>query len=87
MVYKNGHKKLGGRQKGTKNKFTTLKNAFLEAFQELQKNNKTKLPNWGKENAEKFYELVAKMLPKEIEISPKDDKPFKFEITDKRKSK
>lgn len=30
--FKKGHKRMGGRAKGTPNKFTTLKDAFINAF-------------------------------------------------------
>ena len=54
-----------GRPKGTQNKFTDLKTAFLETFEGIG-GTKT-LTEWAKCNPKDFYVMIAKMLPKEIE--------------------
>jgi len=57
-----------GRPKGAKGKFTTLKAAFLEAFQDIETSHEP-LVKWAKkkENKGDFYQMVARMLPKTIE--------------------
>lgn len=90
MAFKKGNKyrfkkNNPGKKKGTLNKFTTLKNAFLKAFQEIQKDKKVRLDKWGKMNPEMFYRLISKMLPREIELTGKNKEPVKIEITDAKK--
>ncbi len=63
--FKPGHKKTGGRKKGTPNKFTTVKQAFLNAFERT--GGEEELAKWGKKNPSKFYPLIARMLPNRIE--------------------
>lgn len=59
-----------GRPKGRKNKFTkSIKDIFLEVFNELQTDDKANLLYWAKQNPTEFYRLISKMLPKEIEIN------------------
>lgn len=65
---------MGGRQKGTPNKFTTLKQAFLQAFEQL--GGVDGLVNWAKKDESyqrTFYTLTAKMLPREIAIAGTDE--------------
>jgi len=64
-----GHPKLGGRAKGTKNKFTTLKDAFINAFQRI-----------GGEDA-----LVEFCTPKPIQIRGKKGKIRTIDIAPERK--
>ena len=60
-----------GRPKGTLNKFTNLKNAFLEAFERT--GGIDSLTEWGKKpkNRRDFYRLLAKLLPKEVDANVK----------------
>ena len=60
-----------GRPKGSLNKFTTLKNAFLEAFERT--GGTDTLTEWGKQpkNRRDFYRLLAKLLPKEVDANVK----------------
>ena len=53
-----------GRPKGSLNRFTNLKNAFLEAFERT--GGIDSLTEWGKQprNRRDFYRLLAKLLPK-----------------------
>ena len=60
-----------GRPKGTPNKFTHLKEAFLEAFEET--GGKEALKAWAMKHQTEFYTIIARMLPKEIELSAEVD--------------
>lgn len=65
-----------GRMKGSKNKFTTLKNAFIEAFQDL--GGKEWLRRYGGRNdwnAKIFIQAISRMLPREISVT--DDTPVR----------
>ncbi len=60
-----------GRKKGTKNKLpANLKNAFLEAFHSKEVGGTQGLTQWAKQprNRAKFYELISKLLPKNVDI-------------------
>ena len=52
-----------GRVKGSKNKFTSLKDDFLQAYQKM--GGMPTLAKWGAMNQSKFYELLARLLPQE----------------------
>jgi len=52
-----------GRPKGTKNKFTNLKAAFLNVFKDLQDDKDANLSAFAKKHPRDFYVLVSKMLP------------------------
>lgn len=57
--------KLPGRAKGTPNKISkTMKEAFKEAFEQL--GGVPKLVEWAERNPDKFYSLVARLLPVDI---------------------
>lgn len=65
--FEKGHKKKGGRKKGTPNKFTGLKDAFVEAFRNIGA--ARGLIKWirkSNENQKVFYMLIARMLPAEM---------------------
>ena len=53
-----------GRPVGSKNKFTTLKNAFIETFEEL--GGVDNLVEWAKANQTEFYRMLARLMPREI---------------------
>ena len=53
-----------GRPLGSKNKFTTLKNAFIETFEEL--GGVDNLVEWAKANQTEFYRMLARLMPREI---------------------
>ena len=75
-AFKPGHKKVGGRKPGSPNKFTTLKQAFVEAFQEL--GGVVGLVEWVQKNSDNrahFYSMIAKMLPKEMVLTNEGDTP------------
>ena len=54
-----------GRPVGSKNKFTTLKNAFIETFEEI--GGVDNLVEWARANQTEFYRMVARLMPKEVE--------------------
>ena len=53
-----------GRGPGTKNQFTTLKSAFIEAFEEL--GGADNLVEWARCNQTEFYKMLARLMPREI---------------------
>lgn len=55
-----------GRKPGSKNKFTTLKAAFIAAFEEI--GGSAALARWARENQGDFYRLIARLLPKEVDL-------------------
>lgn len=54
------------RKKGSKNKFTSLKDSFLKAFEEIE-NSEENLLQWATKNKRDFYGMVSKMLPAKID--------------------
>jgi len=56
-----------GRIKGAKNKFTTLKDHFLYAFDKI--GGEKELAKWAvqSKNRVAFYQMIAKMLPNKVE--------------------
>ena len=54
-----------GRPLGSKNKFTTLKNTFIEAFEELGEVDN--LVEWARAKQTEFYRMVARLMPREVE--------------------
>lgn len=74
-----GHAKRGGRQKGGLNRFTLLRNAFLDAFDDaggaalIRKMLKSK----DKEERRFALSLIAKMLPtvKTLKVGGDEDSP------------
>jgi|SRR5208283_2851086 len=69
-----------GRPKGTPNKFTQLKGAFIEAFEEI--GGKDGLSAWAKQsrNRAEFYRLISKLFPKEVELSGTDSGPIDHKV-------
>lgn len=59
----------GGRKKGSKNKFTKLKEDFLGTFEDL--GGQKGLTKWAKadeKNKTLFYQMTTRMFPKEMEL-------------------
>ena len=52
-----------GRPVGSKNKFTTLKSTFIEAFEEI--GGVDNLVEWARCNQTEFYKILARLMPKE----------------------
>jgi len=64
-----------GRKRGVKNRFTTLKQVFLNSFQEI--GGEKGLSQWARKprNRRDFYKMLSKMLPRDIEISNPEGEP------------
>lgn len=71
-----------GRQAGTKNKISaSLRDTFLQVFEEMQDDEDFCLKSWAQENPTEFYKIISKLLPQEytgdfytvIEVKMKDD--------------
>jgi hypothetical protein len=63
-----------GRPKGSKDKFTELKDAFLSAFDEL--GGVKGLVKWAKrsnDNTGHFYQMITKLLPRDINLDTPGD--------------
>ena len=87
--FKKGKKKTGGRKKGVKNKFTTLKQAYLDAFNSKEIGSTQGLVDAFKMNPftkREFFKLISKMLPSNMDVDLSGDVKVKIEriITDKR---
>lgn len=56
-----------GRKEGSKNKLTTtVKDAFLNVFNELQQDDKHNLVEFAKKYPRDFYALSTKLIPTEV---------------------
>jgi hypothetical protein len=65
--FEKGHEKIGGRKKGEPNKFTCLKDWILEAATKTEaKKRLMDLSKGTKHDQKWFFELWAKLQPKEI---------------------
>ena len=53
-----------GRPVGSKNKFTTLKSAFIEVFEEI--GGVDNLVEWARCNQTEFYKMLARLMLREI---------------------
>ena len=58
-----------GRTPGSRNRFTALKEAFVEAFDGI--GGVEGLMAWAKNNPDKFYPILARLFPKEVEVGHK----------------
>jgi hypothetical protein len=57
-----------GRPKGVPNKVTRdVRQAFLEAFEELQSVPGVNLVDWAKDQPTEFYRLSGKLIPAKVE--------------------
>lgn len=57
-----------GKPLGSVNKTNRLvKEVFAEVFNQLQKDPKTSLKSWAKENRKDFYALVTKLIPVQLD--------------------
>ena len=65
MPFEKGRDKQGGRQAGTPNKFTSLKQTFLNAF--ANNGGEEWLTEWGADNPGPFFAILKGLLPKQIE--------------------
>ena len=63
--------KNAGRRKGTPNKFTTLKQAFINAFNSKEMGGEkgmTKVFSANSFTKREFYKLISKMLPSNVGV-------------------
>ena len=66
-MFKEGHKKTGGRKKGSANKITrTVKETVLSVFNDIQNDPKVNLTNFAKTYPRDFYAIAAKLIPTEV---------------------
>ncbi len=75
MPFEKGKEKTGGKQKGSANKFTNLKQAFLDVFEQIEKESKKSevksFFEWSIKNDKNrglFYQLISKMLPANLTV-------------------
>ena len=62
-----------GRPKGLPNKMgLDVKEAFMKAFHFAQLDDRSKLQNWAVNNPDKFYPLIAKFVPIDIDVTNKN---------------
>ncbi len=82
-TFKPGCKRLpnAGRKKGTPNRFTTVKQDFLDAHEMI--GGKEELAKWGRMHRSQFYVLLAKMLPNRVENTV-PERPDMTEFTDEQ---
>lgn len=78
--------KNAGRKKGTPNKFTTLKQAFINAFNSKAMGGEKGMTEVFSANSftkREFYKLISKMLPSNVamELDGKLDVTIKRKIT------
>lgn len=72
--FKRGHPKKGGRKKGTSNKFTSIKQSFLDAFDKIGgTQGLVKWINESKRNKTLFYQLTTKLFPTSIVGGDEED--------------
>ena len=65
MAAPKGHKRYGGRTKGTPNKVTaSMREAWREAFDRL--GGVDSLVAWGQAEPTEFYRLVTKLIPQDV---------------------
>lgn len=64
--FEKGHKKVGGRAKGTKNKIgQDVKNSLLFVYKTI--GGDKSFSDWAKEEKTEFYKMYSKLLPTEME--------------------
>ena len=66
MKFKKGNK---GRPAGARNKFTSLKQEFMDVFEKLNLDKNTSLLTFAQKHPEAFFLMVSKMLPKDITLN------------------
>ena len=61
-------------RRGAKNKFTTLKDSFVDAFKDIE-DSKEDLFQWASQSTNRkfFYLMISKMLPTKMEATIKTD--------------
>jgi len=72
-----------GRPRGSRNRFTNLRKAFLVAFEEI--GGQEALARWARQSKNKgeFYRMLARMLPREPEMSGRGGETWRnMEVSD-----
>ena len=84
-----------GRAKGSKDKFTNLKQAYLDVFDKIEKKSKEKdaatksFFQWVTKNDRNqgmFYQMVAKMLPRSVGVDGSIKHEHRLSMADLKKS-
>ncbi len=85
MAARKGHKKAGGRAKGTPNKLTTtFKELVITTLDAIQKDPGVNLESWAKANPTEFYKIASKLIPTEISATIAGDNLMVY-IPEKKK--
>jgi hypothetical protein len=74
--FKKGRARTGGRAKGTPNKFTNLKQAFINAFQKIGHEDALVEFYRTRKNRRAFFQMMSGMLPKDVQLSGPDGQPL-----------
>ena len=70
-----------GRRKGSVNKFTTLKAAFLNVFERTGgEDGLLEWVNASNHNKAAFYQWITKMLPADLNVSGQDGAPIRVRL-------
>ena len=67
-----------GRPKGSKDKFTKMKESFFEAFHSVEVGGTDGLIEWAirsNENRTQFYKFIVAMMPKDLNVGSNGDNP------------
>jgi hypothetical protein len=75
-LFKKGHPKIAGRKKGTPNKFTTLKDAFIGAFKDIGGQDALVKFARTQKNQRELFKMVAHMLPRDVHVSGAEGAPL-----------
>lgn len=84
MPFKKGNKLGRGRPRGSKNRFSTLKASFIEAYEKL--GGTRGLLKWIKENPKNkaaFYHDLVRLIPTRSLEDIKEEGLLKFELSEK----
>jgi len=87
--FEKGRKKTGGREKGTPNKFTTLRQSWLDAYNSEEMGSTQGLINAFSVNPatkREFYKTISKMLPSNVDVGVSGEITHKLSITGLKKS-
>ena len=68
MAFKKGHKKIGGRQKGVKNKVSSkIKDSIQAVYENL--GGDEGFSEWAMNERTEFYKIYARLIPTDVEHS------------------
>jgi hypothetical protein len=72
-----------GRPKGSKDKFTKMKEAFFEAFHSVEVGGTDGLIAWAtlnNENRTQFYKFIVALMPKDLNVGSSSDGPVPTKV-------